>query len=176
MCDAKARKQKLAMTVLVTFERCVENPHMQKWEQLLFETFYTVISFTTEMTFSLVQVNKNQKEVEALKSFPHQSSFNQFSYTYACMRAHTHTPTHITVTHPVALCKPSLPALCDDVTFFSLQGGYWGLKSPAGHPWHPSFPLPFLPRWGNRDLGRWWMMLVHPLAPFPTHPPAPPLL
>lgn len=33
------------------------------------------------------------------------------------------------------------------------QGGYWGLKSPTGHPWHPCVPLPSIPRWGNRQWG-----------------------
>lgn len=67
---------------------------------------------------------------------------------------HTHTSTATSsfdLTHPL-LCKPSLLALCDDVTFFSPQGGCWGLKSPAGHPRHPSYPLPFVPWWGNCHL------------------------
>lgn len=34
-----------------------------------------------------------------------------------------------------------------------LQGGYWGLYSPTGHPRHPRLPLPFVPRWGNRRRG-----------------------
>lgn len=33
------------------------------------------------------------------------------------------------------------------------QGGYWGLKSPTGHPWHPRVPLPSILRWGNRRWG-----------------------
>lgn len=77
---------------------------------------------------------------------------------------HTHTHKNIYIQHhfnpSLAECEPSRPALCDDVTFFSPQGGCWGLKSPAGHPWHPSFPLLFVPWWGNRHLGGWWMRPV----------------
>lgn len=64
------------------------------------------------------------------------------SCTHFCYQHRQHLP-----------CKPSLPVLCDDVTFFSPQGWCWGLESPAGHPWHPSFPLPFIPWWGNHYLG-----------------------
>lgn len=76
----------------------------------------------------------------------------------------------------LAECEPSWPALCDDVTFFSPQGGCWGLKSPAGHPWHPSFPPLFVPWWGNRHLGGWWMRPVawnQALHPNPFSAPSP---
>lgn len=74
-------------------------------------------------------------------------------------------------------CKPSQPALCDDVAFFPPQGGCWGLRSPAGNPWHPSYPLPFVPWWGNLHLGGW---LMRPVAwnqappPWPILCPEPP--
>lgn len=49
-----------------------------------------------------------------------------------------------------------------------LQGGYWGLYSPTGHPWHPRLPLPFVPRWGNRQRVVWWV------TPVSTNPGSPP--
>lgn len=36
----RVKKQKRAMTVLLTFEHCVWHPQMQKWEQLLWKMFY----------------------------------------------------------------------------------------------------------------------------------------
>lgn len=62
---------------------------------------------------------------------------------------------YITLTKSTAQCILSHLALCDDVTFVSPspQGGCWGLEPPAGNPRHPSFPLPFVPWWGNREFG-----------------------
>lgn len=91
--------------------------------------------------------------------------------------AHSHTSVlvpSIPLTHPspngnlhrwcfVMMSPSSLP-----------QGGYWGVKSPTGHPWHPRVPLPSIPRWGNR---MWWRVLVlsNPaLRPDPLSAPPPP--
>lgn len=57
-----------------------------------------------------------------------------------------------------------------------LQGGCWGLECPAGHPRHPSFPLPFVPWGGNRHFGGWWAWqeaLVEAFLPSPSLTPKP---
>lgn len=102
-----------------------------------------------------------------------------FLMPFSSVPTHKHIYIQPSFNPSLTECKPSQPALCDDVAFFSPQGGCWGLKSPAGNPWHPSYPLPFVPWWGNLHLGGW---LMRPVAwnqappPWPVLCPEPPFL
>lgn len=105
------------------------------------------------------------------------------SHSLTLSHPRTHTHKHVCdQLHLNPSRNHSLLAPCDVVTFFSPQGGCWGLESPAGNPRHPSFPLPFIPWWGNCHLGgRWawleaWTRAIPRLPSVCPKPPPAPLL